>query len=48
MPDEATPQEPADAGCTDDSKAVQDADNSSTNDAAPEYDEIDLTKGGAA
>lgn len=40
--------EPEDAGCVDDGKAVNDADSASADDSEPNYEEIDLTKGGAA
>jgi hypothetical protein len=40
--------EPEDSGCVDDSEAVNEADSASSDDSEPEYEEIDLQKGGAA
>jgi hypothetical protein len=40
--------EPEDSGCVDDSEAVSEADSASSDDSEPEYEEIDLQKGGAA
>jgi hypothetical protein len=49
MPTEVTqPEEPADAGCVDDSAAVIAADATAQDDQEPEYEEIHLTGGAAS